>query len=376
MKRVLVVIAVLLCFGSFGVSAVSVEELYEEQLKASGGAELWEALPSETQELMKRLGITSLESRAERPVDTTETLRELGALVADLLREPLGTAGMVLLIVIVYAWADGMRHTLASAEATAVFGTVCVLTLCGSVMLPLSRLVASVGEAMDSVSVFMGSFTPVYAAILLTGGRTVSALSFQSLVLYAAQLLSWLSGGVIVPMMTVSLALGLTGSVTPQIRLGGAAKLMNKTAVWLLTFGMLLFTGLLSLQSLTGTAADSLGARAMRFSIARFVPVVGSSLSEAFSTIRGCLQLLRTTVGGFGVIATAMIVLPPLVRCIGWSMLLGLCRAASDLFSLTAMTDVLDAARGTVRCLIGVLCASGSFLIVAVTVVTRATVGG
>jgi len=376
MKRYIIIATILCCFCSIGVSAIGVDELYEQQLEASGGAELWEALPSETQELMERLGITSLQSNAEPQTDTKSFLRELGTLVAGWLREPLGTAGMVILVVIVYAWADGMRNALVSTESSAVFGTVCVLTLCGSVMLPLSRLVASVGEAMDAVSVFMGSFTPVYAAILLTGGRTVSAFSFQSLALYAAQLLAWLSSGVIVPLMTVSLALGLTGSVTTQIRLGGAAKLMNKTAVWLLTFGMLLFTGLLSLQNFTGAAADSLGSRAVKFSIARFVPVVGASLSEAFSTIRGCLQLLRTTVGGFGVVATAMIILPPLIRCIGWSLLLSVCRTASELFSLTAMTDVLEAARGTVRCLIGVLCASGSFLIVAVTVMTRATAGG
>ncbi len=374
MKRLLALAAVLLCFGSIGVSAVTVEELYTEQLEASGGNELWDALPTETRQLMERLGITSLEPRTT-PADTDTVLRELGDLTTDLLREPLGIAGTVMLIVIVYAWAEGMRSALQSSEATTVFGTVCVLALCGSVMLPLSRLIISVGDAMTSVSVFMGSFTPVYAAVLLTGGKTVSALSFQSLALYASQLLSWLTGGVIVPLMTVSLALGLTGSVTPQIRLGGASKLLSKTAVWLLTFGMLLFTGLLSLQNLTSGAADSLGARAVKFSIARFVPVVGASLSEAFSTIRGCLQLLRTTVGGFGIAATVLILVPPLIRCLGWCLLLAVCRTAAEMFEIRAMADVLDTAHGTVRCLIGVLCASGSFLIVAVTVVTRVTAG-
>ena len=374
MKRIVIVCVVLLCFGGLTVSASTVEELYNEQLEASGGNELLEALPQETKHLLSRLGIDSLETVAQ--TDSRSVIQELSAVAVDVLREPLNVAGTVMLIVILYAWIEGLRSSLNNEESSAVFGTVCALALCGSVMLPLSACITQVGEAMTSVSVFMGSFTPVYAGILLSGGRAASAVSFQSLSLYAAQLLSWLSSGIIVPLMTVSLALGVTGSVTPQIRLSGASKLLSKTAVWLLTFGMLLFTGVLSLQNLTSGAADTLGTRALKFSIARFVPVVGASLSEAFSTLRGCLQLLRSTVGGFGVVATALIVIPPLLRCLGWSLLLSVCRTASELFELRAMTDVLEAARSTVRCLIGVLCASGSFLIVAVTVMTNATAGG
>ena len=80
--------------------------------------------------------------------------------------------------------------------------------------------------------------------------------------------------------------------------------------------------------------------------------------------------------GAFGIAATALIVLPPLLRCIGWTVLLSLCRAAAELFDLRALSGVLEAAGRTVRCLIGVLAASSTFLIVAVTVVSTAATGG
>ena len=136
-----------------------------------------------------------------------------------------------------------------------------------------------------------------------------------------------------------------------------------------------MFTGLLSLQSFAGAAADNLGVRALKFSISSFVPVVGGSLSEAFSAIRGCLQLLRTTLGSFGVAATALIVLPPLLRCLGFSLLMSVCRTAAEVFDLRVITDVLTASRSAVRNLIGVLCASGAFLIIAVAVVSTAAGG-
>lgn len=375
MKTAAVMLVLLLLLGGFTAHADTVEELYEEQLENSGGRELIEALPQETQELLETLRIDELEPTAFTELDTQNVLQQMLSLAVTALREPLGAAGMVMAIVLLYAWVEGMRHTLRSEETSAVFGTVCALAACGSLMLPLTDCIAAVNEAMTSVSVFMGSFTPVYAAVLLSNGRAATALSFQSIVLYASQLMAWLAGGVIVPLMTISLALGVTGSVTPQVRLGGAGRLLSKTAVWLLTLGMLLFTGLLSLQSLTGGAADNLGTRAVKFSIASFVPVVGGSLSEAFSTIRGCLQLLKSTLGGFGVAATALIVLPPLLRCFGWRLLLSVCHMAADMFELRTMTGILDAARGTVKSLIGVLSACGSFLIIAIAIVTTASGG-
>ncbi|MBP3436063.1 MAG: hypothetical protein J6K62_07050 [Clostridia bacterium] len=378
MKKIVMLTAVLGLFlcGGFGVSAATVEELYTEQLQASGGEELIGALPDETQALLRDLGIDTLDPDAFSEMDTETVWDSLTELMVAAFRTPLTTAGTVLAIVLLHAWINGLRHTLREEETSAVFGTVCALAACGSVILPLTACITAVREAMTATGVFMTSFTPVYAGVLFSSGRAAAALSFQSVTLAAAQMMTWLSGQVVVPLMTVSLALGVTGSVTPQINLSSAGKLFGKAAVWLLTLGMMLFSGLLSLQNLTARAADNLGTRAIKFSISSFVPVVGSSLSEAFSTIRGCLHLLHSTLGAFSVAATALIVLPPLLQCIGWNILLSVCHMAADMFELRALGDVLDAARRTVRCLIGALAAAGSFLIIAVTVVSTAATGG
>ena len=177
------------------------------------------------------------------------------------------------------------------------------------------------------------------------------------------------------PLLTVSLSLGLTGSLTPEINLGKVGDWVGKVATWLLTLGMFLFAGLLSIQSLTGSAVDRLGDRIMKFSISTFVPVVGSSLSEAFSTVRGCLGLLRSTLGGFGIITSLLIVLPPLLSCFVWQLSLSLCNVGAEMFGLSALSNVLKSAHGVTKCLVGLLAASGVLLVISVTVVTVA-IGG
>jgi stage III sporulation protein AE len=130
---------------------------------------------------------------------------------------------------------------------------------------------------------------------------------------------------------------------------------------------------LLSLQNLAGSAADTLGNRVLRFSVASFVPIVGGSLSEAFSTVRSCLGILRSTMGVFGIGACAAIILPPLLTCVVWNICLSLCHMSAEMFELRSLISLLKAAQSVIKCLIGILCAGVLFAIVAVTVVTMAS---
>ena len=156
------------------------------------------------------------------------------------------------------------------------------------------------------------------------------------------------------------------------MKLDAAGGLINKACSWLLGLTTTLFVGLLSLQGLVGAAADSVTGRAIRFSLNSFVPVVGGALSEAFGSVQGCLRLLKSTLGGFGILATALIVLPPLLECAFWSLSLSLCTMMADMFSLSSLSSLFKAAQGVLKTLMGVLAACSLFMIIATTIVTMA----
>lgn len=116
--------------------------------------------------------------------------------------------------------------------------------------------------------------------------------------------------------------------------------------------------------------------RAIKFSISSFVPVVGGALSEAFNAVKGCLSLLKSTLGGFGILTTVLIAAPPILECVLWSLGLSLCGMAAELFGLSQISTVLKTAQSVVKTLIGVLAACALFMIIATTIVTKAGGGG
>lgn len=353
-------------------SADTIDDLYNQQLDASGADELWDKLPDGTRELLDRLGINQFNADTFTKLQPKNVLDSLSELLKQQATDPLRAAGVLLGVVLLYALMNGMKETVKEETVSKVFGAICALTACAALIIPISGCIRSVSKAMDSTSVFMTSFVPVYAGVMLTAGQGVSAASYQTVVLFVAELISLAATKLIVPLMTVSLALGLTGSVTPDLKLGAAGGMINKVCGWLLGFTTTVFTGLLTLQGIVGAAADSLTGRAIRFSLNSFVPVVGSALSDAFYSVRGCLNLLKSTLGGFGILAVALIVLPPLLTCIVWLLTLSFCGMVAEMFSLESVASLFKTAQSVIKILIAVLAACSMFMIVATTIVTMA----
>ena len=66
------------------------------------------------------------------------------------------------------------------------------------------------------------------------------------------------------------------------------------------------------------SAVDSTGARAARFMVSSFVPVVGGALGEALGTITGCVKMIKSGVTAFGLLAEGALFLPVLLECVLW----------------------------------------------------------
>ena len=350
-------------------AAQSERELFDEQREASGAQELWEQMPQEIRGQLENLGITEVAPEGITALQPETVGSSLWSLVLQEAGGPLRMGGVLLGVLILCAAAEGMRTLSDRLMAQSVFQTVTSVAVCVTVLPELLGCIGRVSEAVTGCTVFMGSFVPVYAAVLAASGRAASALSFQSVVLCVAEWMTVLIRQWITPLVTVSLALGAVGSAGTPWKLSAVGDCLHKLCTWGLGLLGTVFTGLLSVQNMTGEAADTLASRTLRFSVANLVPVVGGAVSEALGTVRGCLGLLRSSLGGIGILSVVLLVGPPLLSCVWWLLMLSLCGAAAELLLQKPIADWMRSVAGTVKTLIAVLVICALFLIVAVTVV-------
>ncbi len=373
MKRAVlgICLTVVLCVMTvMPVSAQTTEEWLEEQWDTSGMGALYDDLPPHTQRLLATLGMDGMTLESLTSMTPQTVLSAFGELVSEELSPTLASVLTMLGTVLLSGVLLSLKPV--TGEHGAVMQAVGTLCATAPLLLPLWQVLERVGAAADSAATFSLGFAPVYAGMLLTSGFTTTAVSYQTVMLAAAEGISLLVSGVILPLLGVAVALSVAGAADTERTLSAVGGMVGKAAAWLLGISLTVFVAVLSFQSILSACADSVGGRMLRFSVSGFVPIVGGSLSEALYTVKGCLTMLRGSAGACGVLCAAAIVLPTLVQCVLWNVLLFPVKLTAELFGLSAVASVTEVVRSAVKTGIAVLCSSLLLMIISLTVIAVA----
>jgi stage III sporulation protein AE len=104
-----------------------------------------------------------------------------------------------------------------------------------------------------------------------------------------------------------------------------------------MTVSVSLFTGFLSLKCTVGSTTDAFTSKTVKFMVSGFIPVIGSAISDAYTTVKGSLDVIRCTAGVAGTIAAVLIMLPPVIEVLAFRMVMWIANTAAGMFSLTSL---------------------------------------
>ncbi len=363
MKRIIWV----LIFMTVFCITVTAEDPYKEQYNASRAEEIYEMLPDEAQRILDELNIDISSADWINSLTPESIFKQIGEFFVSGLEVPLKCGAGMLAVIILIAAANTFEGFKPYSDAASY---IFVLTAAAGVLMPMFSLIESSSSAVKGISTLMLGFIPLYAGILTVAGQAATASGMSFLLLGAAGAVGNLSSFVIVPLMSCYLGVGMVGSIMPS---GGTNRLgdgIKKVAMWILSFALTLFLGLLSIQTTVNRAADNLGLKAARFMIGSFIPVAGGALSESLTTLLGSVNLLKSSVGMFAVLGIAAIVLPVVIELLIWRVVLFVLDIAADLFGIRLKTDILRAADSVLAVLVGVLLFTSVLFVISLAVIS------
>ncbi len=300
-----------------------------------GKDELESALPDEAREILENEGITP-----ETPgtFSFSETLGKLLELIRNKAARPLrmlcGLCGVVLFCALAESIAlEGNLKTVLSAV-----GALCGAGIAAAAMYELLR---SSLAAISAAANFMVVFIPVLTGIAAALGHTFTAAAVNSAILAATQLFSQLAANFLAPLSGAILGVSTAGAVHPQLKLEKISELIKKLIVWILTLLMTIFTGVLSLQTAVSAASDNAAIKTAKFMISQGVPIIGGAVSDAVNTLHSGLLILKSSVGTYGIIAAAVLILPVLAELLCYKLAAALSQTLAEIFDLKEMTALL-----------------------------------
>jgi stage III sporulation protein AE len=202
----------------------------------------------------------------------------------------------------------------------------------------------SVCNFLDTLSAFMMSYIPIYASVTAASGSYASGSTYYAAEFGVCELIAFVSDKVIMPFLSVFMALAFTAAINPDMKFSSAAESIKNAVRFTLTALMTVFTGLISVQALSGNAADNAAARAVKFGASNFIPIIGGSVSEAYSAVYASVGVIRAGVGTVGIIAAAVMLLKPLAELAAVKLVLACAKLLADLMGLSAVSELLKSA--------------------------------
>ncbi|MBR5682339.1 MAG: hypothetical protein IKW96_03520 [Ruminococcus sp.] len=324
--KLLLIIAVIFCFcGELKVYAVenSPEDEYNHQLD--------EVLSEYDIDLgSEEIKDVTFSGIMEKAAEKTGVSRE----------NVLGLLGTVIVVALVSAVLKSAGSGFIN-DSPELYSAVCNITAAAVIMPPVFSTFSRTLEAVKLGGGFLTAFIPVFAGITAVSGGIATAGVYDVAVLAASELILQLSGSFLMPLLSASAMLSVTGSVFKGADMSGMVQLIKKTVTWLLTSSMLLFTGFVTLKCTLAGKADGAASKTVRFMISGLVPVVGGAVTDAYATVRSSFEVIRGTVGTAGCFAIILIMLPPVIQIMIFRLVMWTGAAVAELFGEDSMSKLL-----------------------------------
>lgn len=318
-----------------------------------GREALEDAVPPEAAAVLDGKGIDPDSSGAE-DLSFGGAVAYLWELVCERTAAPLrlllSLCGVILLCAVTGAAADNGQDS-----TTKLFSAVGVLAGSGMTAAALSDILTEALELLSAASVFITTFIPIFAGILSVMGRTASASAVNAVTLAATQLFSQLAVNLLAPLCGTIMGLAITGAIHPQLDTAKLGESIRKAVVWALGLLMTLFMSILSVQTVVTGSADSMLIRTAKFAVSSGVPLIGGTISDAVATVHGGLALIKSSVGTFGIIAAAVMILPTLVSVTCYRLAIGAAEAVSDIFGTKELSALLKSGGAVVSIISAVI---------------------
>ncbi len=316
-----------------------------------GQNDIEEALPDEAAKALDGLEISP--NSGTENLNAENVFEKLWKYVCDEAVKPLSMLVSVIGVIVLSSLIHSMQGE--ENDVSAAFTTVGALACGGIICTSFGTVVSGAKTAVEGLGAFLSVYVPVFAGIMAANGQTSTAAAYNGIITVAVEMLCQLFTLIILPLASSVMGVSVAGSFDPDLRINSIAEAVKKLVNWCLALVMTVFTGILSVQSFVGAAADSAAMRAAKFTVSGAVPIVGGAVSDALMTVKSSVGVIKASAGSFGIIASAAVMLPSIISLFLFRLVFVVSAALSDTFGTSRITTLLKSGESVMSIVIAMM---------------------
>ncbi|MCD7774628.1 MAG: stage III sporulation protein AE [Clostridiales bacterium] len=338
-KNILLVIVICVKIISF-TSYAAEKNTDSDLLYGDEMSELFDDLEPEVREILESLGVEELSLEMFDNIGISDVFNALAGIFKGSLKKPAETLSSMIFLIILTALAG--CYISSGSSFSSYFETVAVM-LAGT--LAFSSIINCIHNAVSSVygvGIFMKALIPIMAGITTAGGNPSLAVSYNSVSLYTAEIITSVCGDFLAPIMCVFSAVAVCSSVNITVDtksfLDGVKRLVNL----ILGFVGTVFSGVIALKDVLSAGTDNVSVKGIKFILGSSVPVVGGAVSEGLSSVISSITLMKNVYGMAAIIILSVTALPAVCELLLWMICLSLASYAASSLGQTRTAGMLS----------------------------------
>ncbi len=374
MKKLVIFFAVIIFIGLFPINIFAQQGELEQEFLEKNGEQLENAIVNEEAQdflLDKDFSLENIGSMANFSI--TEVFSYIFDEVKELLSVPVKIIAVSISVIVLLAIFQSM-NTINSNEKLSKIVDIIGIIFSISVMYGyISQSIDLTIRTLEDSSFFIMSFTPIFASVIGAGGSITSAGIYNSIILLVANFVSRFASSVILPFLSIYMSISIVEIINPAFNLSGFSNGIKRAVQWAIGLIMTIFVGMITLQSIVGVSADSLSIRTGKFMASSFIPLVGGAISEAYTTVKGSLGVLRSGVGTFGIITILLIIVPPILYVFAVKLAVYLSSIIADVLGVKKIAEFMKNVSSVLAISISLMVCFGLIIIISTTIVMMMT---
>lgn len=201
---------------------------------------------------------------------------------------------------------------------SSVSETIAVLVCASSLFSILNGVVKSFSEKYGFISGFVSSLSAVTVTSMVSSASGNSASMLGTVCSVLIYLYNFMCSSFIIPFVNIYLAVNVCGIIFGDVDIRRLSSLVRNISVGVVSFFFVLFSGIMSVQSVISTGKDTLLKKSLKFVISNGLPVLGSAVADGVDTLFVSSASVKNSAGLLGMSVSFLYSLAPvgeLVLC-------------------------------------------------------------
>ena len=246
----------------------------------------------------------------------------LSDIFPDILRSALKNFGIILGLIVTASVFSLMSKTLENAALGEIFSFASLLCLAAAMLSIINFLLTATENFLSSLCVFMSALTPVMALLCAYGGNITSSAVTAANVAFILTVMETVISQILFPAMRICFSVSVSAALSKSFNLKGISDFIKNTLTAVLVFMTSILGLITGYQNIIAKSADSVAQRSVKFAAGNFIPIIGSSLSEAVSTVFSAVSSIKNTLGAISCIVIISMLAPIILKLIFHRLLL------------------------------------------------------